>query len=167
MKTLELKQMSSNCLFSEWTSGNEVKDYTPRDLLKADVYSFCSMVCWICVPELRSARLIDPIQQKTIIGIGEAANRFVNCPDLTPEELSWLDELKDSDISESEEDLGDTDPIWGDLKDKWQSLIRQGLNQNPHERLSMRQIFYNLRDMRNRYLASKKETSWEDIVSYC
>ena len=149
----------------EWTSKLPINDYSPRDLLKADVYSFCATMCWLCVPELRLSRLVDPIQHQTIIGVGEAAQRHVTSVELTSDDLAWIDELsssseqeqdKEKQSQEESDDENEEDTQWGKSKKDWQSIIRSGLCQQPQDRPTMLELYgklvslnYKLKERKN------------------
>ena len=106
-------------------------------------------MCWLCVPELRLSRLVDPLQQRTIIGVGQAAQRHVNPVELTSEDLAWIDELSSDSEQENNEQKqiegdgnGDEEDIqWGEFKKDWQSIIRSGLCQRPQDRPSMLELY--------------------------
>ena len=145
----------------EWTSVCTIDNYSPQDLLKADVYSFCATMSWLCVPELRLSRLVDPIQQRTIIGVGEAAHRHVNPVELTADDLSWLDEFSpesEQEVTEREDqddrneerqnETDEEDNQWGVLKKDWQSVIRGGLCERPQDRPSLLELYSKLVSMK-------------------
>ena len=95
--------------------------------------------------------MFDPIQQRTIIGVGEAADRIVNRPQLTDGDMEWLNDLSSSSSSSSEqqqEDEEEENRKWGVLRKSWESLIRRGLHENPQDRSSILQIFHQLQSMK-------------------
>ena len=129
------------------------------------MYSFCATICWLCVPELRLSRLVDRIQQKTIIGVGEAAQRHVNPVELTSDDLAWIDELSSSSEQEQDKekqsqqesvDENEEDTQWGKSKKDWQTIIRSGLCQQPQDRPPMLELYgrlvslkYKLKERKN------------------
>ena len=107
------------------------------------------MMCWLCLPKLRLLR--DPFQHKTITRVGEAANRHLNRPELTPEDLAWIDELSSDSEEEGDEENqeGGEENSWGELKEHWQSIIRSGLHPKPQDRPTMDEVYFRLFAMKN------------------